>query len=202
MDSRLPAGGSLRKGEKKKIPLCGQVRDNTKVVRWVSVAVGNSLVEVPEKGMGSLLDRGDGDDQRMKENNVATEHKDVGIGGNVAEKEVDSHTAIGVSVVYGVLRTTLRERRAGRSHAQTRKEQSRRRERRKTCILEEGDETQCGAVRPERTEGKQKEEATERGHCTELRGGREGELRTKKPATFLEERGMRTGRERRSNYRR
>ncbi|KAJ1209456.1 hypothetical protein NDU88_004834 [Pleurodeles waltl] len=41
------------------------------------------------------------------------------------------------------------------------------RARRRTRVLEERDETQCGAVGPERTEGEQKEEATEGGRHTE-----------------------------------
>ncbi|KAJ1126360.1 hypothetical protein NDU88_004768 [Pleurodeles waltl] len=41
------------------------------------------------------------------------------------------------------------------------------RARRRTHVLEEQDETQCGAVRPERTEGEQKEEVTEGERYTE-----------------------------------
>ncbi|KAJ1172071.1 hypothetical protein NDU88_003923 [Pleurodeles waltl] len=43
------------------------------------------------------------------------------------------------------------------------------RARRKTRVLEERDETQCGAVGLERTEGEQKEETTKGGHRTEQR---------------------------------
>ncbi|KAJ1117196.1 hypothetical protein NDU88_005396 [Pleurodeles waltl] len=75
-----------------------------------------------------------------------------------------------------------------------RSESSKGRGRRRTRIAEERNETQRSAVGPKRTEGEQKEEATEedatqsRGHSS--RGGREGELRTRKPATFLEECGL------------
>ncbi|KAJ1161974.1 hypothetical protein NDU88_002454 [Pleurodeles waltl] len=48
-----------------------------------------------------------------------------------------------------------------------RREASEGRARRRTRVLEERDETQHGAVGPERMEGEQKEEATEGGRHTE-----------------------------------
>ncbi|KAJ1201564.1 hypothetical protein NDU88_005372 [Pleurodeles waltl] len=72
MDCRTNAGSSLRRGENKKIPLCGQGKGNTKVVHLVSVAVRNSPVAAPYRGMGSLVDRGDGVDQRLKDKKFAT----------------------------------------------------------------------------------------------------------------------------------
>ncbi|KAJ1140089.1 hypothetical protein NDU88_006449 [Pleurodeles waltl] len=78
-------------GENKKIALCGQGSGNTKVVCLVSVPLGNSPVTVSDRGMGSLLDRGVGVDERLKDINIATVQKDDGEGGREAEEVVDSH---------------------------------------------------------------------------------------------------------------
>ncbi|KAJ1215204.1 hypothetical protein NDU88_002813 [Pleurodeles waltl] len=92
MDCRINAGAPLRRGENKKIPLCGQANGNTKVSRLVSVAEGNSPMAAPDRGMGSLFDRGDGVDQPLKDKNVATVQQDDGKDSNENKKVVDSHS--------------------------------------------------------------------------------------------------------------
>ncbi|KAJ1081944.1 hypothetical protein NDU88_002116 [Pleurodeles waltl] len=79
--------------------------------------------------------------------------------------------------------------RPGRSEAS-----ERRARRRRMRVMEERDETQRGAVGPERREREQKakrrkEDATQ-SRVRSLRGGREEKLQTRKPATFLEECGL------------